>query len=203
MFWLTSLIGLEAYAIFSNSTLSLPLYIRTLNFLHPPLAILAAAGLYRMYGTTEKPHLGNLMKSAAIAAILIIASLNCYSLYSAISLEERYMGYHWLYKTQEYKAGTWIAATTSSLTIAGDMKVAYLMRDYFHAEADVLQGYRYLAEERESQPQILFIYSQMFKNGYVVGYHGVDLPQNWMEKASELNLVYSNGLASLYAGENT
>jgi len=202
MFWLAPIIGLEAYAVFSNSTLSLPLTIRTLNFLHPPLAILAAAGLYRMYRTAERPHLKNLMKLATIATILVIASLNSYSLYAAINLEERYMGYHWLYKTEEYRAGTWIATTASNATIAGDMKVTYFMRDYFHTKVDVLQGYRYLTEEGESQPQILFIYSQMFKNGYVIGFHGVDLPENWMEKASQLNLIYSNDLSSVYAGVN-
>ena len=82
------------------------------------------------------------------------------------------------------------------------MKVMYLMRDYFGAEVDVLQGFRYLTENGASKPRILFIYGQMLKNGYVLGYHGVDLPENWMEKTSQLNLIYSNGLASLYAGEN-
>jgi len=203
MFWLAPIIGLGAYAVFSNSILSLPLTFRTFNFLHPPLAVLSAAGLYGVYETAKKPKLKSLMKLGATITILIIASINSYSMYATINLEERYLGYHWLYKTEEFKAGTWIAAVTNTPTIAGDTKVEYLMRDYFQAKADVLQGYRYLAGEDESQPQILFIYSQMFKNGYVIGFQAVDMPENWMEKTAQLNLIYSNSLVNLYAGENT
>lgn len=202
LFWLAPLMGLEAYAIFSNSSLSPILWIRTPNFLYPPLAIFSAAGLYRLYDTVKKPRLQKLIKPMVMAIILIIATVNAYTLYASVSLQERYMGYFWLYRTQEYKAGTWIVATTSSPTVAGDMKVTYLMRDYFGEKADVLQGYRYLTENGASQPQILFVYGQMLKNGYVLGYHGVDLPENWIEKASQLNLIYSNELATLYAKVN-
>jgi hypothetical protein len=79
------------------------------------------------------------------------------------------------------------------------MKVMYLIQDYFGVKVDVVQGFRYLTENGASRPQILFVYDQMLKNGYVIGYHGVDLPESWTEKASQLNLIYSNGLASLYA----
>jgi len=71
------------------------------------------------------------------------------------------------------------------------------MEDY-RSNVDVLQGFRYLAGNSQSQPQILFIYDQMLKNGYVLGFHGVDLPENWTEKAHQLDLIYYNGLASLY-----
>jgi len=199
LFWLATLMGLEAYAVFSNSSQSIGLWIRTPNFLYPPLAILSATGLFWIYGTRNKPHLQKLIKSSVIATLLLIVSINVYSLYAAVSLQDRYMGYHWLYRVQEYKAGVWIATTNSNITVAGDMKIAYLMRDYFRVNVDVLQGFRYLVGESQSQPQILFVYDQMMKNGYVLGLHGMDLPENWVEKTSLLNLVYSNGLASLYA----
>jgi len=199
LFWLATLWGLEAYAVFSSSSQSIGLWIRTPNFLYAPLAILSAAGLYRLYETTKKSYLQRLIKTAVIASILVIATINIYSLYAAVSLQDRYMGYQWLYRTQEYQAGAWVAVTTSNTTVAGDMKVWHLMHDYFCAKVDVLQGFRYLTGESE-QPQILFVYSQMLKNGYVLGLHGVDLPENWIEKASQLNQIYSNGLASLYAG---
>lgn len=203
VFWLAALMGLEAYAIFSNSTLSPVLWIRIPNFLYPPLAILSAAGLCRLYETVKKPRLQKLIKPAVMTIILVIATVNAYTLYASVSLQERYMGYHWLYRTQEYEAGAWIATTGSNPTVAGDMKVMYLVQSYFGAKVDVLQGFRYLTGNGESQPQILFIYSQMLKNGYVVGFHGVGLPENWIEKIAQLNLIYSNGLSSLYAGKNT
>jgi hypothetical protein len=200
LFWLTPLIGLEAYAFFSNSSQSIGLWIRTPDFLYPPLAILSAAGLYRVYKTTGGAHLQRFIKPAVMAIILVIATINVYSLYAAVSLQDRYLGYQWLYRVQEFKAGAWIATTSGNDTVAGDMKVVHLMRDYFQVNVDVIQGYRYLTGNSESEPQILFIYDQMLKNGYVLGLHGVDLPEDWTEKASQLNLIYSNGLADLYAG---
>jgi hypothetical protein len=199
LFWLATLMGLEAYAVFGNSILSPALWIRTPNFLYPPLAILSAAGLYQLYEMAEKSRLRKLIKPAVMTIILVVATVNAYTLYAAVSLQERYMGYQWLYRTQEYQAGAWIATTSSNPTVAGDMKVLYLVGDYFGAKVDVLQGFRYLTENDASRPQILFIYDQMLKNGYVLGYHGLDLPENWIEKTSQLNLIYSNGLASLYA----
>ncbi len=200
LFWLATLVGLEAYAVFSNTTQSIGLWIRTPNFLYPPLAILSAAGLYRLYYTTDKSHAKKLIKPAVIATVLLIATINVYSLHAAVFLQDRYMGYQWLYRVQEYKAGAWTSTNTINSTIAGDMKVYYLMQDYFRLNVSVLQGFRYLSENSQSKPQILFVYGQMLKNGYVLGLHGIDLPENWIEKASQLNLIYSNGLANLYAG---
>jgi len=202
LFWLTTLSGLEAYAIFANSSQSVGLWIRTPNFLYAPLAILSAAGLYRLYRTANKPHLQNFFKPAVMAIIIIVTTINAYSLYAAVSLQDRYMGYHWLYSKQELAAGWWMATNAcNQTTVAGDMKVFHLMCDYFRMEVDVLQGFHYLNGNSESQPQILFIYGQMLKNGYVVGLHGVDMPKNWIDKASQLNLMYSNGLTNLYGGE--
>jgi hypothetical protein len=39
----------------------------------------------------------------------------------------------------------------------------------------------------------------MARNGYVVwGGYSVDLPSNWVERARDLNLVYSNRVTSVY-----
>jgi hypothetical protein len=78
----------------------------------------------------------------------------------------------------------------------------YLMQDYFQVNTDILQGYRYLGGEDEYRPQILLIYGQMLKNRYALGWYGVDLPKNWMEKTTQLNLIYSNSLVNLHAGED-
>jgi hypothetical protein len=110
------------------------------------------------------------------------------------------MGYHWLYRVQEYRAGTWIAGNAMNATVAGDIKVYYLVKGYFDVDVDVLQGLRYLTENNQNPPEILYVYSQMLKNGYVFGLHGVDLSENWTDKTAQLDFIYSNGLASLYAG---
>jgi len=198
LFWLAAIVGLEGYALFSNSSLSFALTNRGLNFLHPAIAILAAAGLYRLYGMAKKPRSKKFMTLAVSATVILIAALNSYSLYASVSLQERYMGYMWLYNAQEFRASDWVATKTSDLTVAGDIKVYHLLQDYFTVNVDVLQGYRYLTEESQPQPQILYVYNQMQTNGYILGWYGTDLPENWIEKTSQLNLIYSNGLASLH-----
>jgi hypothetical protein len=203
MFWLTVIAALEGYAVFANSVLTIMLANRALNFLHPPLAILVAAGLYRLYRTDKKHRSRKLLKTLTVTAILFIIVLNIYSLYAAISLEERYLGHSCLYRKQEYLAGKWIATNGANLTVSGDWKIFHLLKDYFQQKTDYIQALLYLNGKTESQPQILFIHNQLIKNGYLIHYQVLDLSENWMEKTTQLNLIYSNDLASLYAGENT
>lgn len=199
LFWLTTILGLQAYALFSGSNESIGIWIRAPNFQYPPLAILSAMGFYWLFKAT-KTRVRMFIKPAVIATLLIIATINIYSLYSAVSLQDRYMGYHWLYRVQEYRAGAWIARNAINATVAGDIKVSYLVKGYFDVDVDVFQGLRYLTENNQNPPEILYVYSQMLKNGYVFGLHGVDLSENWTDKTSQLDFIYSNGLASLYAG---
>lgn len=199
LFWLTTIMGLQAYALFSNSNEGVGLWLRAPNFLYPPLAILSAMGFYWLFKVT-KTRVRMFIKPAVIAILLIIATINIYSLYSAVSLQDRYMGYQWLYTVQEYRAGAWVAGNVINATVAGDIKVSYLVKGYFGVDVNVFQGLSYLTGNSQDTPQILYVYSQMLKNGYVFGLHGVDLPENWTDKTSQLDLVYSNGLATLYAG---
>jgi len=204
VFWFSAILGLEGYAIFGNSDFGLILAPRGVNFLWPPLAVLCAVGLYRLYTTARESRnrrlVASLASMATILTVVTIASLNSYSVYAAVSLEERYMGYFWLYTNHEYEAGAWITATSNNQTVAGDVKVFHLLNGYFNVKVDVLKGLRYLTEDG-SKPQILFIYDQMLRNGYVL-YSGcsVDLPEGWTEKAYNLNLIYSSGTATIYAG---
>lgn len=202
MFWLAVTVALEGYACFANSALSIMLANRALNFLYPPLAILAAAGLYRLYKTDKKHRSRKLPKTLTVTAILFIVILNIYTMYAAVSLEEKYLGYSCLYKRQEYAAGEWIAANNADLTVSGDWKISHLLKDYFYLKTDNLQALLYLDGKTDSQPQILFVHDQMIKNGYLISYQILDLPENWMTKTAELNQVYSNGLATLYSSEN-
>lgn len=203
LFWIVPLIGLEVYAVFSNSAQSLGLWIRTPNFLCIPVALLAAVGLYWLYESGQGSYLRKLAKPVAVIIVLLLVTLNVYSLYAAVSLKDRYMGYQWFYTEQEFKAGNWVVSTTNNQTIAGDLKVFYLMHDYFGVKVDSFEGLRYLASERSSQPSILVTYQEMTQNGYLLGVHGVDLPENWTQKASELNSVYCNGHTNVYAGAKT
>ena len=93
LFWLSTLIGLEAYAVFGDSPLGLALAYRALNFLCIPLIIFSAFGLQRLYEAR-----GRFRRAAATAALIVAAALNSYSVYASVSLQKRYMGYFWLYR---------------------------------------------------------------------------------------------------------
>ena len=203
IFWIATLLGLEGYAFFAGPAMGLTLASRTLNYLWPPLAILCAIGLHQLYQKAGKPRMQRLMKLTATAALILIVSLNSYNMYASVSLQERYMGYFWLYTAPEYEAAAWTAATTNQ-SVAGDVKVSYLLKDYFNVKVNVDQGLKYLTDNTAAQPKILFVYGQMQKNGYVL-YSGIsiDLAENWTEKTSDLNLIYSNGQVKVYTGGET
>jgi hypothetical protein len=204
LFWLAPVLGLECYAVLGNVDpgLGSTIAYRGLNFLVPPVAILSALGvrwLYERgwYGTSRRALRG-LSKAGAIAIALFILLANVYGVYACVSLQERYLGYFWLYTQPEFRAASWVKDFTSNATMAGDVKALYLLKYYFGVEVDVLEGLKYLSREAKS-PRALFVYEQMARNGYVVwGGYSVDLPSNWVERARDLNLVYSNRVTSVY-----
>jgi hypothetical protein len=177
LFWFAVIIGLGFYVIFGNSLLSLPLVGRTLNFLSPPLAIICAFGINRLYLAKYK----NLAKLIATTFFLLIIMLNFY--------------YFWLYRIPEYKACEWISFAIDK-TIVGDIKISYILKNYFNMKVDIYQGLKYLIEGI-SKPQI-FIYDQMMNNEYNIDTI-YQLPKNWMEKIYNLNLIYSNTLIEIYS----
>jgi hypothetical protein len=200
IFWLSTLLGLEAYAVFGGPPLGLTLAYRALNLMCAPLMVLSALGLHRLYEVCGGPRRRRAARAAAVVALTVIAALGSYDVYASVSLQERYMGYFWLYSVPEYRAAEWVKGAAGSLTVAGDVKTLHLLKHYFNVNVDAFQGLKYLAGGGR-KPQILFTYYQMFKNGYVVyGGYSVDLPENWAERASSLNHVYSNGLANVYVG---
>lgn len=195
--WLAVILGLESYAIFgSTEGLALTLIYRGLVFLLPPLFALCAMGINKLLeGNTRK-----LTKASAAVILMAIIILNLYSFYAAIFMQERYMGYFWLYRIPEYKAGAWISSIHDNKTITGDVKYAYLLRHYFGLKYDEFNGLLFLSGKRKLEADALITYDLMARNGYVVyGGYSVDLPERWMERIYDLSLVYSNGVVNIHA----
>jgi hypothetical protein len=198
LFWFAAVLGLEGFALFGIPGLGFGLAYRTLNFLMPPLAILSALGLFRIHNASSRPGTRKLMKTLAATALLTITVTNCYTVYASVSLQERYLGYFWLYTKAEYEAGTWLAKTVNNQTVAADAKAQFL--SYFNVTVDTAQGLKYLTGKTDSEPCVLYIYDEMAKNGYVtLASYSVDLPEDWTKRLFTLNLVYSNGNVTVYA----
>jgi hypothetical protein len=199
LFWLTPVVAFAAFAIFANPPGSQGLTVRCVNFLLPPLTILIAIGLYKLANAPNHIKARKFTKLFAALIIISMATVNAYSLYSTVSLQEPYLGYFWRYEPSEYQASNWIVVNGNNQTIAGDSKVYYLLQGYFDENVSILQGLEYL-QGNGSAPQVLYIYNQMYKNGYVL-YDGtpITLPVNWTDKLSNYNLIYANSEVTIYA----
>jgi hypothetical protein len=199
VFWLTTLVAFEGFAVFGGSPMSLLLAYRALNFLVLPLFILAGLAFYRLYVHSKALRLGKVVVVGLAVAVFVVASVGSYSLYASVSLQQPYLGYFWFYRSSEVSGAQWVAVNAPDLSVAGDMKVSYLLKGYFNVPTDVAGGLQFLGGSG-SKPQILWVYPEMFTNGYVV-YSGnvASLPQNWTAKLGDLNQVYANNMVSVYA----
>jgi hypothetical protein len=199
LFWLAPLVGFEFYAVFGNSPLGLTLVSRLLNFLLVPLCALFGIAFYKLLVYFKGVRGSRVLCAGVVAAVLVVSCMNCYSVYAAVSLQEPYMGYFWLYRVPEAEASSWVSTHLLNGSIAGDVKVAYFLNDYFDVPVDVTSGLRFL-RENGAAPKLLFVYPEMSSNGYVIyGGYALTLPSNWSDKLSGLNHVYTNNMVNLYA----
>jgi hypothetical protein len=199
LFWLVSILAFAAYALFSSPLGAVRFTYRSLDFMLLPLTILVALGAYKLYDTPKRVNTRRLTKAVVALILLSLMGISVYSVYATVSLQEPYLGYFWRYQPSEYAASGWLAANANNQTVAADIKVFYLLHGYFGEDIDVVDGLRYL-EGNGSAPELLYIYNQMYKNGYVL-YEGspVPLPSNWTDQLANYNCVYANSEVTIYA----
>jgi hypothetical protein len=197
-FWVVMIAAFMCYAVFSNAVDGVGLAYRSMNFVLPPFVLLAAIGVDGLVGNRQ----GNsrrILGAVAVGLCLCMASVGVYSSYASVVLEEPYFGYFWRYSSQEYQSSAWIAAVQGNHTVAGDYKVSYLLGEYFNQKVSVADGLKYL-ESDGAPPDLIYIYRQMYRNGYVFGSGSpVALPQNWTGKLSDYNQIYVNSEVTIYA----
>jgi hypothetical protein len=198
-FWLLPVVAFAFYGLFANPPDGLGFAYRSINFMLPPLTILLGTGFYKLYKTPKHIKMRRVTVFATTAIMLLMVTLNTYSVYATVSLQEPYLGYFWRYEPSEYKASSWITINANNQTVAGDSKVSYLLKGYFNENVNVIDGLNYL-EGNGSTPQILYIYNQMSENGYVL-FEGspATLPSDWTDKLTDYNLVYANSEVAVYA----
>jgi len=200
LFWLFSVIAFMSFSLFANTAGGSDFAYRSINFLLPPLVILIATGLYKLY--TAKTHVGlqGIAKTFSVIAVILIVSMNAYGMYATVSAQDPSLGYVWLYNPSEYHASGWIATNAYNQTTAGDIKVDYLLRQYFNKSVSYTNGLSYLVGDG-SAPEILYIYNEMYQPGKGFAINGVPVPlsANWTDKLSNYNIAYSNNEVTIYA----
>ena len=199
LFWFVGIVSFMVYAVFANVSGGVSLAYRSLNFLVVPLMILVAIGIFMVLNKPRRIASRRVTSVLAIAIIFSMMTVGTYSVFATVSLQEPYLGYFWRYEPSEFSASNWLATNLNNQTIAGDSKVSYLVGGYFDKNVSVTSGIRYL-EEDGSPPQLLYIYSQMYQNGYVLfGGSPVPLPDNWAAKLTDYNCIFVNNEVSIYA----
>ena len=200
LFWLVPVIAFTGFTVFANPPDASALAWRSMNFILPPLIILIAIGVHKLYIASKHIKIQRIAKCITILIILSIVTINTYGLYATVSEQSPYLGYFWLYYPSEYKASNWIAININNQTVAGDAKVDYLLHQYFNETVSTTTGLRFL-EGNGSEPEILYIYNQMYGNGkgYVLGGIPIILPANWTDKLADYNVVYANSEVTIYA----
>lgn len=179
--------------------MGLTLTYQILDFLLLPLCILVGIAFYESYAASKRFRLGRYLCVGVGVIVLLVAFFNVYNLFAPVSLQELYMGYFWLYRAPEFAASTLIATSSSGLSVAGDMKVSYLLNGYYNIKVDAFHGYEFLGGDDSAQA-LLYVYPEMATNWYVIYYGNTcPLPQNWRNKLIDLNHVYSNNMVYLYA----
>lgn len=199
LFWIAFLVGLVGFAVFSGSSMGLPFLSRTLNFLILPLMLLTGSAFYKLYVFSKGLRFSRFLRVGILIIVLFVASLNSYSMFASVTQKEQFLGYFWLYHEPEFAASKWaLTYNFENYVVAGDVKVAYLLKDYFKMKVDVFGGLNYL-DGSGSAPELLFVYPEMYTNGYVL-YSGNVLPlnQNWTHQLPPLNTVYDNSMVDLY-----
>lgn len=193
VFWLTGVLGLATYALFgARPELSLTLLYRLYNFIFPALSILASLGIFKIAGDLRSKY-PKIISIIGLTIFLVAASAS--QSYSALFLQENYLGYQWLYNIHEYNQASWIKKYhLSNQTIYGDVKIRYLLGDYMELNVNSEDGYLLLNEKTSTQlTGPLVTYSIMKKNGYVIGPYGLHLPSGWMNKLErKKSIIFSN-----------
>ncbi|MCD6126022.1 MAG: hypothetical protein J7J19_03325 [Thaumarchaeota archaeon] len=195
LFWISAILGLEGYAIFgANPDLSLTLAYRLPNLIIPALATLAGAGLLRISLMNRSKFYRILSATCLIFFTVALASQS----YSAVILQENYLGYQWLYLPQEYQQAIWIKRYSMDCVIYGDLKVKYLLGEYLGLKVDPIGGYRLLRGEGHGSKNLFSAYMAMSRNGYLLGPYGIELPSDWSKRLYMHDILFSNQYTTVY-----
>lgn len=199
LFWIAPIAAFEGYAIFGGAPMGLTLVVRLINFLILPLCILFGLAFGKIQAYFKDSPKQKIVAVGIIVILVAVSCVNCYNVYASVCLQEPFMGYFWFYRQPENAACSWVAAHDVNQSVAGDVKVSYLLNGYYNVPVDVSSGLKFLGESG-SAPELLLVYPEMPTNGYVIyGGYALTLPDGYESKLSGLNHVYSNNLVNLYA----
>ncbi len=194
--WFTSILGLEGYAFFS-SQYGLVVAYRLLNFLYPPLAVFAGAGV-AAFLKKKKP----LQMFLYFVLLIALSTGTAYQSYTVVVEKNNYFGGQGVYTQQDLKLIQWIKKQdVGKRGIASDQKINYLLM-YIGRKADVLDGFLYLKEvKKQLKNSFLITYKDMEERGYYLTYYGLKLPKGYIKKLNkkgEMNIIYVNNQDKMY-----
>jgi len=190
--WLSAVLALGFLAVFSGVPDGLPILYRLLAFIGAPAIILASLALQKVLGATR--HTG-LVKVAVLAVIVLISVTSAYQTYAASIQRESLLGGQWAYQQSDLTGAEWMSSNSipANFSLAGDLRMQYLLTDYLGITVNTTSGYHYLESPgTAAKPAYLVTYGLMGRNGYVTTLYGVQLPSNWTATLTQSSSVYYN-----------
>ncbi|MDA4115246.1 MAG: hypothetical protein OK442_01670 [Thaumarchaeota archaeon] len=192
--WLAALLGLGFLAVFSGVPDGLPILYRLLAFIGAPATILASLALQRVLNVSSGR---GLTKVVVVVVILAITVPSAYQTYAASIQKESLLGGQWAYQQSDLTGAQWLSTNLprGNLTVAGDVRMQYLLTDYLGVKVNTSIGQSYLENPGQAaRPSYLVTYGLMARNGYVTSLYGVPIPRNWTGTLAETSpVLYSNG----------
>ena len=190
--WLAAVLALGFLGVFAGVPDGLPIMYRVLAFIGAPAIILASLALQDALGGTRRR---GLVRVAVVAVILLISISSAYQTYAASIQRESLLGGQWAYQQSDLTGAQWMSANSApgNFSLAGDIRMQYLLSDYLGVNVDIASGYHYLeSPDTAARPPYLVTYDVMARNGYVNSLYGVQLPGNWTAALTQASPVYYN-----------
>ena len=137
------------------------------------------------------------MRVLVVAVILPIVVPSAYQTYAASIQRESLLGGQWAYQRSDLTGAQWVSSNSpaGNFSVAGDLRMQYLITDYFGIAVNTSSGYHYLETPASTaRPEYIVTYGLMAKNGFVQSLYGVQLPGNWTEALTQSSpMLYDNG----------
>lgn len=189
-YWFLGVSWIIVYSLFGGNPFFINIIYRFIEFMIPPLAILAAYSLMRT--STRVGAVG------LAITVIIVGISSTYMLVGAFHLGDPYLGYNWRNRVAIVQPGIHLRSFTEPSIVAlyGDTTIKYIYKEYYGFR--VYTQPTYLNNAKSTGKDLVMLYREMLINGFNQGpYKLIRVEEIHLRK--NLNRIYDNNQLWIYA----